>query len=304
MFSEKRITIEIALGAGGFRNAIGSEGFAVGYGPTINGIQIAGNACTVNISKLGMNSKNNAEVTIYGLSQKDIDKLTFLAFGPREAVKNTIKIYAGDENSQPLAFSGDIFPGGAYGVYANNEPALHINAITNYLDSITPAQPTSIEGPMSGVDMVKNLVEQQLDGASFINSLLPQSPTLTDAFFDGSVIKQMQDMSEAAGLELVIDDNVVILLEPGMPRGDANMTVISSETGLIGYPAFSQVGVNFQCIYDPSLVFAGLVKLESKLPKANGVWRINSVSHSLSYGIPGGPWESSIGTNYIVGGAK
>ena len=68
---------------------------------------------------------------------------------------------------------------------------------------------------------------------------------------------------------------------------------------MLGYPVLTNEGVEVRGLYNPAFRLGGLVKVESIVPRASGVWRIIKLSHELTAFDPGGgPWESRMVTFY------
>ena len=54
-----------------------------------------------------------------------------------------------------------------------------------------------------------------------------------------------------------------------------------------------------KAIYNKDFRFAGLINIESEIPRTSGTWRIIKLSHSLDANLPSsGKWESSITAFY------
>ena len=71
--------------------------------------------------------------------------------------------------------------------------------------------------------------------------------------------------------------------------------LLKADTGLLGYPTITQNGVECKAVFNPDFKFAGLIQLETVVPKASGTWRIIKLSHNLTANDPnGGAWESYI----------
>lgn len=277
MFKKRDIEIHIILGTGSFNGSANTK-------------IIKGLSCNVTINKLGAPDLNNLEATIYNMLPEDIEALTNLAFRPLQVPLNKIAVYAEGE----LAFSGDIVPNGAIASYTGSDTAFKIKAVTGYKASVTAISPASYQGDTDVADVVKNAAESA--GYSFQNQ--GASKMLSNPYFQGSAVEQMTEAADMCALDLIIDDDSVILLPPTENRGGA-VPLINAKSGLIGYPTYSQTGIDFKCVYRPELKIAGLVKIESVLPKATGVWKIIAIKDILSCNIPGGSWVSEVRTTYV-----
>lgn len=81
--------------------------------------------------------------------------------------------------------------------------------------------------------------------------------------------------------------------------GGTKAVLLNKDTGMLGYPVLTNEGVEVRGLYNPAFRLGGLVKVESIVPRASGVWRIIKLSHELTAFDPGGgPWESRMVTFY------
>ena len=108
----------------------------------------------------------------------------------------------------------------------------------------------------------------------------------------------MIKLARDVGCELIIDDGEVIVLPAGKARS-GSAVLLNKDTGLIGYPTFNQNGISCRCMYNPHLLYGGLIKVESLVPRASGEWRITKLTHNITACTPnGGNWESQIEAAY------
>jgi hypothetical protein len=245
------------------------------------------------IQKLGGVDGNKCILTVFGMAQEDIEPLTMLAFRPGKTAHNRLILTAGNDAHMDTAFIGDILPGHAIADYSSSpEIKMTFTAITAYRKAVEPHPPTSRKGVADLIELLTGLfggIKPELSG----EDVKTENPYLS-----GSVLKQARDLCDMLGYELIFDDDAVYVNKKDKTiRGKA--PVITKESGLIGYPAFSQTGINFKCVYNPMLKFAGIVKVESVVPKATGDWRIIGLTHHLTSYIPGGAWESEVKTAWI-----
>lgn len=97
---------------------------------------------------------------------------------------------------------------------------------------------------------------------------------------------------------MYIDDKILAITNKYAPR-KGFIPEISPQSGLIGYPTFDAIGVNFQTLFNPSVTFGGSIKLKTDIKKAEGEWVVVSVAHKLESEKPGGAWFSTIrGSQY------
>ena len=281
-FSIKTIQIAVTLGKGAF-----GEG---GNTKTIEGL-----ACEATVQKPGLPEKNSASIKIWGLPYEDMAQLTMLAFKPLESQHNLIDVKAGDKGgSLALVFQGEITSAFA-DFNAAPDVCMEFEADTgNY-----PQQIASPVATVKGEAKADRLFSQfaKVAGYTFKNEGVTSS--VQNAWFPGSPIAKMTKLARDIGCELIIDDGGVIVLPAGQARS-GNATLLTKDTGLIGYPTFNQDGISCRCLFNPDLIYGGLIKVESVVPRATGVWRITKLTHHITAFIPGGGnWESQIEAAYI-----
>jgi hypothetical protein len=134
--------------------------------------------------------------------------------------------------------------------------------------------------------------------ASSDGSIVNQAVT-KGSYFGNTAMEQARSMMDAYRFWMYIDATTNPPTLAIVPWGKARKSVvavplISPQTGLIGYPLFNSSGVTFDCLYNPTILLGGQVKIQSSIPQANDVWTVTSLSHQLTSQFPGGPWQSSV----------
>lgn len=280
-FRKRGLKIQITLRKGTFRNGT-------------NSIIISDLAMTANVDKMGAPDFGKASVVIYGLPMDIMEQLSTLSMMPMFFNRNYINIFAGDE----VQGYSQIFAGTIQSATAdfNSQPdvKMKIDARIGFWGSVTAQGQNVVSGNQSAAKFIEN--QAKLAGMTFENNGVTSS--ITNAVFNGSPIEQAKQAAEQVGAELVIDDEKMTLIPQG---GSMKGTVpkLSASTGLIGYPSMSQNGIDFKAIFNPQFKFAGLIELETLVPKCSGQWRIIKLSHKLSSNMPNdGSWESTITAFY------
>jgi len=276
-FIKRRMQINLTLNAGSFGDGGNSK-------------VITDLAMKATIEKLGPPDFAKASVEIYGMDRDEIQMLTTLNYIPMMTKRHYINIYAGDDvTGLSEVFAGSIVS--ASGDFSNPEVAFKIEAEVGFWGRV------KAQGP--------NVITCSQDVASFISSCASLADmTFTNEgvsaqlkegdVFNGSPVEQARQAANKVGAELLIDDDEMILLpKNGNRTGD--MLLISRDSGLLGYPAISANGIEFKAIFNPAFRFAGLLELQSAVPKTSGVWRIVKLTHKISANNPkDGSWESEI----------
>ena len=280
-FSIKTIQIAVTLGKGSF-----SEG---GNTKTIEGL-----ACEASIQKPGLPEKNSATVKIWGLKYEDMAELTMLAFKPLESQHNLIAVKAGEQGgSLALVFQGEVTS-----AYADFNAAPDVCMEFEADSGSYPQQIAAPVATVKGEAKADQLFAQYAKEAGYTYRNEGVTGSVQNAWFPGSPVDKMAKLARDIGCELLIDDGEVIVLPAGQAR-KGNAVLLAKDTGLIGYPTFTQDGISCRCLFNPDLVYGGLIKVESIVPRASGAWKITKLTHSISAYVPGGGnWESQIEASY------
>lgn len=288
-FTIKQLEAHITLAEGGYDAGSGDSG----------NTKVIHLGMDVEVSKPGGKEKNKCTCKIYNMPLDDMEKLTTLAFDPLAVKNNKISIQAGDtENGLSEVFSGDITS--AVPVFnADAAAVFEIQAITNYVQAITPVQPLTAEGEQDVVSLMQGLAGKM--GLTFTNKGV-KGVKLRNVAFVGGAESQARQIADAARIQLIFDDKEMIIAPTGALRkdDDENTTpVLSGDSGLIGFPSFDSKGIACKCLYEPRMVVGGPVRIDSIVPKASGLWRVTSLTHSLSanYGQAVN-WQTSFNATY------
>lgn len=280
-FRKHGLKVQITLRKGSFRNGT-------------NSIMISDLAMTANVDKMGPPDFGKASVTIYGLPMDVMEQLSTLSMMPMFFNRNYINIFAGDEvEGYSQVFAGTIQSATA-DFNAQPDVKMKLDARVGFWGSVT-AQGQNV---VSGSQTAASFIEKQAKAAGMTFENKGVSSSVSNAIFSGSPIEQAKQAAEQVGAELVIDDEKMTLIPQGGSLG-GTVPKLSASTGLIGYPSMSQNGIDFKAIFNPHFKFAGLIELETLVPRCSGQWRIIKLSHKLSSNMPSdGAWESTITAFY------
>ena len=228
---------------------------------------------------------------IYGVQQTDMNSITTLQWKPRSLIPNTVEVYAIDGAQETLVFTGNIV--NAWGNYQSMPDVfLQIQAQSAYFAQLTPVAPRSYKGQIDVASIMQQIARTM--GFTFENNGVQVQ--LSDMYLANTGLEQAKTLARAAGIDLYVDDNILAITPPNVPRGGL-IPEISSQTGLVGYPTFDGVGVNFQTLFNPSIAFGGSIKLVTDIKQAAGQWIVTSVAHRLESEKPGGAWFSTVRGN-------
>lgn len=279
-FSDKKqLRFVITLGTGKFGSSEHDQ------------ITLQGFRATADIDKAGGMMMGTLRAKIYGVKQADMNSVTTLQWKPGTLIPNTVEVYAIDGAVETLVFAGNIV--NAWADYQSMPDVyLHIQAQSAFFNALKAVPPRSFKG---GVDVASVMAQIARDlGYVFENNGV--NTQLTDIYLPNTGMEQAKDLGRAAGCDLYLDDKILAITPPNVPR-KVLIPLISPTSGLVGYPTFDGVGVNFQILFNPAVTFGGSIKLETDVQQAAGEWVVTSVGHRLESEKPGGAWFSTIRGN-------
>lgn len=277
--NKKQLRFIITLGTGKFGSSNNDT------------ITLQGFRATADIDKAGGMMMGTLRAKIYGVKQQDMNSVTTLQWKPGTLIPNTVEVYAIDGPAETLVFAGNIV--NAWADYQSMPDVfLHIQAQSAFFNALKAIPPRSFKG---GVDVASVMAQIARDlGYTFENNGV--TTRLVDVYLPNTGMEQAKDLARAAGCDLYLDDKILAITPPNVPR-KVIIPLISPASGLVGYPTFDGVGVNFQTLFNPAITFGGSIKLETDVQQAAGEWVVTSVGHRLESEKPGGAWFSNVRGN-------
>ena len=114
---------------------------------------------------------------------------------------------------------------------------------------------------------------------------------LSNPYFPGNYRTQMLELAEHAGIQWTIDRGTLAIWNSGQFRKGGG-ALISPKNGLVGYPAYTQLGVSVTCLFrpPPALQFGSKFTLQSDLTPACGEWVVQNLIYLLESITPHGKW--------------
>ena len=280
-FTEKRIETRIKLNVGKYKS-----------GDNVK--IITGLPTEVNVSQAGFPSLDQAKISIFGINQADLESLTFLSFKTLYYNRNEIEVYAGDDEGMSLVFQGDIINSKPDYNGAPDVP-LVIDAISGYYQGLSAVPPYTFKGSIPTSTIIEQLCAE-MDYA-FVNE--GETKQAVNPYLKGSPIQKIRQLAKSYNLDVNITGKTVTLR-----KSDGNRKIIAAinkDSGLIGYPEFTNMGIKLRCEFMPELKIGDEIEVKSIVPKASGRWRIFSLNHSIGVHLDGAPWETSIECLYPLG---
>ncbi len=273
-FQRRRIDVTITLGEGQLGDTAS------------NAITLRGLRVVANIAAMGGTAQGQLQAQIYGLPLSMIDQLT--AVGPIATQirrQNTVQIAAGvDGGLMSVVYEGVI--DSAFGDFQGApDVSLNITAMSALAAAVVPVNATSWKGDVS-VDSIMSTLARTIDFAYENNGV---DAVLTNAYFPGTALAQIQACAKAANIQYSTDNRTLAIWPKTGQRG-GDIPLISAETGMVGYPIFSSNGLIINHLFIPTVRQGGQVEVQSELRVASGTWRVASVVHTLESEQPNGAW--------------
>ena len=279
-FVRRAIAVTINLGKGTF----GDGGF--------NTVKFSGPLkASANITVIGGAAMAKLDLSLYGLTLSHMNQVASL--GP-------VKNIEGVRNNEVIVEAGDLDSG--LGVVYNGtiqeafldfsgmpSCSFRVLAFVGTMLAARPVPPSSYRGLTDVATIFKSLAQQGQQ--SFQNNGV--TAQLIDPYLPGTIWEQMQTVAEHANINWLHDEtNGTIIIWPKDGTRAGSIPVVSAETGMIGYPSFTSLGIECSCLYNPSIGVGQMVQIKSTLAGATGIFEIKTIRHNLESETPGGQWAS------------
>jgi hypothetical protein len=287
-FVTRRINLKFSLGTGNF----GESG--------ADTIDLEGLRVAASITKGGGVFMSELNMRVFGMSLDVMNKLSILGKPLTTARRNTVTVSAGDDDSGvAVVFTGTITE---CWVDTRSMPqvSLIVVAHAGYMTAMKPVPPTSYKGSVDAALVVAGIAAQMppegatenengeiATGMIFENSGVDVQ--ISNPYLAGTYFEQLQTIARAGDFNCVIDNDTVAIWPAGGSR-KGSAPVISPETGMVGYPNYTQNGIQLKTLFNPSIVFQSPVEVKSELTPANGTWVPYIVTHELESEMPNGQW--------------
>lgn len=250
-----------------------------------NVLRVKNMKCEMSISAFGGVTGTTMDMSLWGLSLDHMSKLTSKAQRFISQEQNLIKIVANGET----VFLGTIT---ASRINLNQMPDAPIEITANavgYERTIT-CSPTSVQGVTDVASLIQTIASKV--GLKFVN--VDVNLKAQNAHYSGNAIQQIQTIANDYDFYADVDIGTVYIYT-SQNAIDAVIPFVSPQNGLLGYPIFYDIGINFRCMFSSAIRVGRKVKLETSLPNGSGEYLITQgTTHYLSSYVEGGPWETMV----------
>jgi hypothetical protein len=263
--------------------------FTSANGDTLN---LEGLRCSATIINPGGQSAfGQLQLKVYGMTLDQMNQYSSTGSNMVAVQNQSVTVTAGNQSSiLRQVFSGTII---SSFIDLNSLPDVSFTcaAVAGYYNKAAPAAANTYPGAQNAEDILASLTKQLGSNWTF-NNINGAHAVLQNQYLSGSIIDQMQSVARAASFPLVIENNSVTIF-PNNGTRDNVVIDISPENGLVGYPSYWEAGFTVKSEFNPVITNGRIVNLTSSLPKANGKFPVQNVTHEISTLTPDGPWFST-----------
>ena len=278
-----------------FRLGTGSYGDTGSNTVTLNG-QLRASASIQHTGGVGM---SQLDLSVYGMTQDLMNQLSTLGRPIYTTTnRNTVTVSAGDDvGGMAVAFTGNVLQAWADGAGAP-KIAFRVTAQAGGFDQARPLQPTSFKGSADVATLVSSIATQL--GRNLQNSGV--TAQISNPYYTGSGRDQILAICRDANCECVFEGETgageqasatggaTVAIWPKGASRVGTATVVSPDTGLVGYPSWTANGIVLTTLYNPTITYGAPLSVQSSIQNACGTWTVYKVGHELESETPDGKW--------------
>jgi hypothetical protein len=262
------------------------------FGPNrSNTLTLSGLRVSSTITNVGLLSLESASIQIFGMTLSDMNALSSQANRYYFQNQTSITLLAGNAtDGMAIAFEGNMTSALA-NFYDTPNVAFNITATTGL--NAAMSQPPAMSFP--GTVSIATICQQVANSLGLTLENNGCNAVLTNQYLQGSLLDQLQRATTAARVLYTIEHGILAIWPNDSYRtSKTNIPTISPATGLVGYPEYTAVGVNFRTLFNPLLLYGANINMQSSLQPACGTWTTFNLSHELDSNLPNGNWFTDV----------
>lgn len=258
---------------------------------TISDLDVAELRITFDIAKSLIGYPNLGNIKVYNLSSNSRNKI--------EEKGLKVQLFAGyEDTSVPLLFDGDVIN------------VVHQKKGVDWISEIFAADGANILNTATvnttlpaGIDtgQIYDALINQMSGVKkgitkgLQNCLSGKRSLLRELQLSGNVKDWLDKISKDCGFEYSVNEGVIETTPTGFPLSDVPPIIINQNSGMIGSPERTEVGINVRNLLLPELKLGRTIRVESISAKINignlffrtippirneGIYRIDKMIHT------------------------
>lgn len=279
-FVQRVLTAQFDLGEGTF----GTSGSTR--------LMLEGLRMNATVTQNGIPELAHLQAEIFGMTLSQMNQLSTLGQLVNTIKKNTITLFAGNAGETPA----QIFTGTIFNAWAdlNNSPnaSFRVDAQAGLIESVAPYPSTNPQGAVPAASILQQFANSWQGGMPFENNGV--TTQLSNPHYYGSLKNQILACCKEAQCWWNGGDGGVFAVWPvSGSRSTPTIPTISAQTGMVGYPSFTQNGMIVKSVFFPAIRYGSLVKVKSqlKLPLTpQGQWQVYGITYNLATLTPEGDW--------------
>lgn len=286
-----------------------------GFGPDgKDSLMLSGHRVRTHITNAGMAAGSSLSLRIEGMTLSEMNRMCVIRTRMTWQNANKITLLGGDETSpMSVIFSGYVTAAFVDFTGAPNV-AFQVEANNLCLSAVTAMQPISFNGPAAFQTIASAICNAM--GWTLLNHGV--KAVFPSYYGCGDPRSAMERLCLSVKADFHLDEDLKTLHvwphDYAYKADDegVDMPYISSESGLIGYPAYSDAGVLFECLFNPKIRYNSPLRLKSdyapagwvdnqngqvpaQTSPANGIWTPYIIEHNLESEVPDGQWTTFVG---------
>lgn len=249
-----------------------------------------------------------AYISIYNLNREDMQFLTTSA-ATWLAQQSLIQLYAGYDDNVKCLFSGQIMDAPPEGF---PDMALNIKGISgaNWMSNQIDVQKANLKlGDL--IDYTSSVTGYPVNIPSYIrksNEMLNKH--IEDFSYTGSAWNLLDKIQDMTGGFDIGDKSIILstyndntyVWSPN-PSTEGKYLLINEESGMIGIPHPTGVGVDITMLLNPDVNAGDIIYLDSKrVPQCNGSYYITAIHHEGE--LRGNQWQTTISCSHTANYTK
>lgn len=228
-------------------------------------------------TKFSSINQGQAEIKILNLSRNERERLMTECspFNSNPARKSVIVKAGRESTGASVLYQGDIF---RVAVGGKPDVALTLKCLTgNYNKRSIVAR--SFDKSADIVDIAKSIADDNGLDLSFEGI----KKKIGGAIFNGTAFDQLKQLTELTSDDVYVDNSTLVVKEASKPRSGTTIKKLNMNTGMIGVPESTEIGIRVTMLYDPSVIIGSRLRIESQLsPVLNGDYTVFKLDFDIS----------------------
>jgi hypothetical protein len=252
-------------------------------------VELDGLKCAATIAQFGgLLGQGQLQLSVWGMSIDQMNQFSSVGSVPAVVTSNAVTVSAGNVGGAiTQVFSGTIVR--SFPDFANApDVCFTITATAGYYQKAQTLGAKQYAGANNAEAIIQALA--QASGLVFSNPNNAHA-VIRDQYVYGSAVDQINQVAKAAAIPVEIANGTVTIWPNNGLRDDVTINLgPDTEPPMVGYPTYYEAGFIVTSEFNPTMLGGRNVNLTSSIPKANGTFPIQTVSHQLSTLTPDGPW--------------